>query len=255
MESYFNVSGRLALVTGSNRGLGRTLARGLAGSGAKVIIHGRDAKAVESTATELEKDFNTQVFSAVFDVTDVRAVKAGVQNIIEQIGVPDILVNNAGIQRRAPFAQFDFQDWDDVIATNLSSLFYVTRAFAPAFVQRESGKIINIGSVQSVAARQTIAPYSAAKGGVAMLTRGMTADLARFNIQVNTLSPGYFATDMNTALWQDPEFDAWLRERTPARRWGKEEELIGTLLYLSSPASDFVCGQNILVDGGMTSVV
>ena len=166
-----------------------------------------------------------------------------------------MLVNNAGLQRRAPFTEFDPADWDAVIATNLSSAFYVSRAISPAMKERGAGKIVNIGSVQSKLARQTIAPYSASKGGVVMLTQGMAADLARYNIQVNCISPGYFKTDMNTALWQDEKFNEWVETRTPAQRWGGLEELNGTLVYLCSDASNFVCGQNIFVDGGMTSVV
>ena len=170
-------------------------------------------------------------------------------------GTPDILVNNAGIQRRHPITEFPTDEWDAVINTNLSSVFYVTKPVAQRMVERGSGKVVMVGSVQSRLARQTIAPYCASKGGVAMFAQGLAADLSRYNIQVNTLSPGYFATEMNTDLWQDPEFDAWLKARTPAGRWGKFDELMGTLIYLSSEASNFVTGQNILVDGGMTSVV
>ena len=208
--SLFDVSDRLALVTGSSRGLGRSLATALARAGARVIVHGRDR---------------------------------------------DILVNNAGIQRRAPIHEFAVKDWDELMAANLSGVFYVTRFVAPAMVARGSGKIVNIASVQSRLARQTIAPYSAAKGGVAQLTAGMAADLARHGIQVNALSPGYFATEMNRDLVDDAEFTAWLTQRTPARRWGDFAELDGALLFLASDASSFVSGQNIFVDGGMTAVV
>ena len=169
--------------------------------------------------------------------------------------MPDILVNNAGIQRRAPFNEFEPADWDDIVAANLSSVFYVSQQVTRHMAERRSGKVVNIGSVQSMLARQTIAPYSATKGGVAMLTKGMAADLARFDIQVNAISPGYFATEMNKALVEDEAFNAWVVGRTPAQRWGRFDELVGTLLYLVSDASSFVSGQNIFVDGGMTSVV
>ena len=188
-------------------------------------------------------------------MTDAAAADAAITELIARVGVPDILVNNAGIQRRAPFAEFSVTDWDDVIATNLSSAFYVSRFIAPGMIARGSGKIINIASVQSALARQTIAPYSASKGGLAQLTRGMAADLARHGIQVNTLSPGYFATEMNAALVADEEFSAWVGRRTPAGRWGRVDELRGPLVFLASPASDFVSGQNLFVDGGMTAVV
>ncbi|OHV08410.1 glucose 1-dehydrogenase [Kushneria phosphatilytica] len=251
----FDISGRLALVTGSSRGLGNALARGLAEQGAKVIIHGRSRDTVDAAARDIANATGAEVSGVTFDVTDAEEVRSQLTALIEQHGVPDILVNNAGLQRRAPFTEFDPEDWDAVLATNLSSAFYVSRAITPAMAERGSGKVVNIGSVQSKLARQTIAPYGASKGGVVMLTQGMAADLARYNIQVNCISPGYFRTDMNTALWQDDDFNAWIEKRTPAARWGEVEELVGTLLYLCSNASSFVSGQNILVDGGMTSVV
>ena len=252
---FFDLTGRTALVTGSSRGLGRALAEGLADAGARVIVHGRDAEAIEAAADDLARRTGRRSETALFDVTDAAAVEAAVTALIERVGVPDILVNNAGIQRRAPIAEFAVSDWDDVIATNLSSAFYVSRFVAPGMIARGSGKIINIASVQSALARQTIAPYSASKGGLAQLTRGMAADLARHGIQVNTLSPGYFATEMNAALVADEEFSAWVGRRTPAGRWGRVDELRGPLVFLASPASDFVSGQNLFVDGGMTAVV
>jgi len=254
-SSLFDLTGRLALVTGSSRGLGRSLALALAEAGARVVVHGRDASTLGETQDLVEAATGTRPATTAFDVTDAAAVEAAVAELVAEHGVPDVLVNNAGVQKRAPFTEFAVEDWDAVVATNLSSVFYVSRFVAPGMVERGSGKIINIASVQSMLARQTIAPYSATKGGVAQLSRGMAADLARHDVQVNTLSPGYFATEMNTALWQDETFDAWLRQRTPAERWGRVEELAGTLIYLASSASDFVSGQNIFVDGGMTSVV
>lgn len=256
MSDLFSIKDKLALVTGSNRGLGYMLARGLSEAGAKVILHGRSEQKVADAAQKLAAETGNEVFTAVFDVTDPAATERGVAEIIEKYGVVDILVNNAGIQRRHPIAEFPADEWEDLITTNLSSAFYVTKPVAAAMIERGTGgKIVMIGSVQSKLARQTIAPYCASKGGLAMFTQGLTADLARYNIQVNQLSPGYFATEMNTALVEDKEFDAWLRARTPAGRWGDPAELIGTLIYLSSPASSFVTGQNILVDGGMTAVV
>ncbi|WP_110649023.1 glucose 1-dehydrogenase [Salinicola peritrichatus] len=255
MSSLFDIRDRLALVTGSTRGLGSALARGLAEHGARVILHGRRLEAVRQAADELAAETGAAVEAVAFDVTDAEAVKAAIEALVERHGVPDILVNNAGLQKRAPFNEFEPSDWDAVLATNLSSAFYVSRALSPAMSARGSGKIVNIGSVQSKLARQTIVPYAASKGGVALLTQGMAADLARYGIQVNCLSPGYFQTDMNQALWQDAEFNAWIEKRTPAARWGQLEELVGTLIYLGSDASNFVSGQNILVDGGMTSVV
>ncbi|MGM1016911.1 MAG: SDR family oxidoreductase [Actinomycetota bacterium] len=255
MSGLFDVSDRLALVTGSSRGLGRSLALALARAGARVIVHGRDADAVEETRAEAQALSGRVAVSVTFDVTDAAAVEAGVADLLARVGTPDILVNNAGVQRRAPIQDFAVSDWDDIIAANLSGVFYVSRFIAPAMIERGSGKIVNVASVQSLLARQTIAPYSASKGGVAQLTKGMAADLARHGIQVNALSPGYFATEMNRALVDDTDFTAWLTQRTPAQRWGDFAELDGALLFLTSDASSFVSGQNIFVDGGMTAVV
>ncbi|MCM2972370.1 SDR family oxidoreductase [Larsenimonas suaedae] len=253
--SLFDLEGRLALVTGSSRGLGNALARGLARHGVRVILHGRDQAQLDGEAQAISDETGVEVHTTSFDVTDSESVRTALDDLLERVGVPDILVNNAGLQRRAPFNEYDPADWDTVLASNLSSVFYVSRSLTPAMSERGSGKVVNLGSVQSKLARQTIAPYSASKGGVAMLTQGMAADLARFNIQVNCISPGYFKTDMNTALWQDPAFNDWVEARTPAQRWGSLDELLGTLIYLCSDASAFVSGQNIFVDGGMTSVV
>lgn len=255
MSALFDVRGRLALVTGSSRGLGRALALALADAGARVIVHGRDADAIARTAEETASRSGQEPASISFDVTDAGAVESAVARIVSDYGTPDILVNNAGLQRRAPFAEYPVEHWDALVASNLSSVFYVSRFLVPAMIERGSGKIVNIGSVQSLLARQTIAAYSATKGGVAQLTKGMAADLAGHNIQVNAISPGYFATEMNRALVEDEQFNSWLVNRTPAGRWGSFEELAGALLFFSSDASSFVSGQNLFVDGGMTAVV
>jgi gluconate 5-dehydrogenase len=255
MSELFDVTDRLALVTGSSRGLGRSLAMALARAGARLVVHGRDGAAVEDARREAEELSGRPAEAVTFDVTDAAAVETAITDLIARTGVPDILVNNAGVQRRAPFTQFAVSDWDDIVAANLSGVFYVARFVAPGMLARGSGKIVNIGSVQSQLARQSIAPYSATKGGVVQLTKGMAADLAGHGVQVNAISPGYFATEMNTALVEDEDFTNWLTQRTPARRWGDVSELNGALLFLCSDASSFVSGQNIFVDGGMTAVV
>lgn len=254
-HGLFDLSGRLALVTGSSRGLGNALARGLAEAGADLILHGRDLELLAREQAAIAEASGHRVEIVSFDVTDQEAAEAALADLLATHGTPDILVNNAGVQRRSPFNEFDPGDWDAVIRTNLSSAFYVSQPITRAMAERGSGKVVNIASVMSQLARQTIAPYGASKGGVLMLTKGMAADLARFNIQVNAISPGYFASEMNTALVQDATFDAWLRQRTPAQRWGEPRELVGALVFLASDASSFVSGQNIFVDGGLTAVV
>ncbi len=246
----FTVTNKLALVTGSTRGLGATLAQGLIDAGAKVIIHGTDSERAAQCAAKMGA-----AGSIGFRVDDPAAVAAGITEVLETFGTPDILVNNAGIQRRNPISDFTDSDWDEIIGVNLSGVFHVTRPIAAAMAKRGSGKIIMIGSVQSRLGRATIAPYCATKGGVAMFAQGLAAELSPKNVQVNTLSPGYFDTDLNAALVADPEFSAWVEKRTPAGRWGDPKELIGPLLFLSSDASAFVTGQNLAVDGGMTAVV
>ena len=259
--SLFDLTGRTALVTGSSRGIGRALAGGLLRAGARVVVHGRDREQAAATAAALAAEVGTEVgsqggvTSAAFDVTDRAAVDRGLAEIEAAWGALDVLVNNAGIQRRAPFLEFSAADWDDLIATNLTSAFGVSQRAARGMVERGTGKIINIGSVQSQLARPSIAPYGVTKGGIVMLTRGLCAELGPRGVQVNTLAPGYFATEMNQALVEDPGFTEWLVRRTPAGRWGRVEELVGALVFLASGASDFVNGQVLYVDGGMTAVV
>ena len=167
----------------------------------------------------------------------------------------DILVNNAGVQRRAPIAEFTDEDWNALVGTNLSSVFYLSRRVASGMIERGSGKIIQIGSVQSMLARPSIAAYSATKGAIVMLTKGLCADLAPHGIQVNAIAPGYFATELTQALVDDEQFSAWVATRTPAGRWGDTKDLVGSLVFLASGASAFVNGQTLFVDGGMTAVI
>jgi gluconate 5-dehydrogenase len=253
--SIFDLTGRTALVTGSSRGIGLALAKGLLQAGARVTIHGRNLDQVKASAADLTEQTGGETRASTFDVTDLDAVARGITEIERDWGTPDVLVNNAGIQRRAPFTEFTLRDWNDLVATNLTSAFLVSQRVARGMVQRGSGKIINIGSVQSQLARPGIAPYSATKGGIVMLTKGLCADLGPHGIQANALAPGYFATKLTQALVENEEFTRWVTTRTPAGRWGNVEDLVGGLVYLASPASDFVNGQVLYVDGGMTAVV
>jgi gluconate 5-dehydrogenase len=251
----FDLTGRTALVTGSSRGIGLALAQGLLEAGAKVVVHGRDRPRAEATAARLGEITGGETLVATFDITSSAEVDAGVAAIEAAWGAVDILVNNAGIQRRTPLLDFAEQDWHDLVATNLTSAFFVGQRVARGMAARGSGKIVNVGSVQSQLARPGIAPYSATKGGIVMLTKGMCADLAPLGIQANALAPGYFATELTSALVADEEFTAWVSARTPAGRWGEVDDLVGALVFLASSASDFVNGQVLYVDGGMTAVV
>lgn len=251
----FDISGQIALVTGSSRGIGRTLAQGLLEAGCVVVLNGRDSSTLARTSQELAELTDGAVLEEVFDVTDSAAVADGIARIEDRAGPIDILVNNTGVQHRSPLVDFADEDWYRLLNTNLTSAFLVGREAARRMIPRSRGKIINICSVQSEVVRPGIAPYSATKGGLKLLTKGMCADLAPSGIQVNGLGPGYFETELTKALVADEEFSAWVRSRTPAGRWGKVEDLIGALIFLSSPASDFVNGQLLYVDGGMLSVL
>jgi gluconate 5-dehydrogenase len=253
--TLFDLSGRTALVTGSSRGLGQAIARGLADAGASLVVNGTDAARVGAAAKALRESGHV-VHEAAFDVTDEAAVLRAFERL-DAAGVEiDILVNNAGIQLRKPLVDVSADDWNKVINTNLTSAFLVGREAARRMIARQrGGKIINIGSVTSELARATVAPYTTAKGGIKMLTRAMAAEWAEHDIQVNAIGPGYMLTEMNRALLDNPSFDAWVKGRTPARRWGRPDELIGTAVYLASAASGYVNGQMIYVDGGMLSVL
>jgi gluconate 5-dehydrogenase len=246
----FDIHGRAALVTGSSRGLGRALADGLIAAGCRVVLHGRDAETLERAAAAAGAAAHV-----AFDVTDGEAVAAGVAAAQAAVGPLDVLVNNAGLQHRAPLEAFPEEAWRRLLDANLTSAFLVGREVARGMLERGRGKIVNVCSIQSALARPGIAPYAASKGGLKMLTQGMCADWGPSGIQVNGLAPGYFATEMTRALVEDPDFDAWVRRRTPAARWGRPDELVGALLFLASPASDFVNGQILFVDGGMSAVV
>ena len=251
MQSVFDLSGKVALVTGAYRGLGFAIAQGLARAGASVVLNGRRIEAVEPAARALTAQ-SLKASTAIFDVTDRDAVRAAVTAIESEHGRIDVLVNNAGIQRRGALTDCSQQDWDAIIATNLTAPFVVSQAVLPGMIARKSGKIVHIASLMSEMARPSVVPYTAAKGGVRQLTRGMAVELAPHNIQVNAIAPGYFATEMNRALIDNAEFNAWVCKRTPAGRWGQPDELAGTAVFLASSASNYITGQLLIVDGGMS---
>ncbi len=250
--SLFELSGRRALVTGSSTGIGFALARGLAAAGARVVLNARSALRLSEAAETLRSE-GADVVTSLFDVTDATAVQEGVDRFEAEEGAIDILVNNAGMQHRAPLEEFPVEAFERLMRTNVSSAFYVGQAVARHMIARKAGKIINIASVQSMLARPGIAPYTATKGAVANLTKGMATDWAKYGLNCNAIAPGYFDTPLNAALVADPEFSAWLEKRTPAGRWGKVEELVGACVFLSSDAASFVNGHTLYVDGGITA--
>lgn len=250
----FDLSGRTALVTGSSTGIGFAIAGGLASAGARVVLNGRDKARLERAVAQLREQ-GADVHAASFDVTDGAAVGAAIERVERELGAVDILVNNAGMTRRAPLEQFEEKHWHEIMACNVDSVFLVGQAVARRMIPRKRGKIINICSVQSELGRPHIAPYAASKGAVKMLTKGMAIDWGPHGIQVNGLGPGYFKTELTQALVDNAEFSAWLVNRTPSRRWGAVEDLLGAAVFLASPASDFVNGHILYVDGGVTATL
>ena len=245
----FNLTGRRALITGSSQGIGFALAKGLLAAGAEVILNGRDKDKLSQAASTLAGDTH----ELCFDATDHDAVRDAIDTFEAEVGAIDILVNNAGMQHRAPLEDFPKDAFERLMQTNIASVFHVGQACARHMIERKQGKIINIASVQTALARPGIAPYTMTKGAVANLTKGMATDWAQHGLQCNGLAPGYFDTPLNAALVADPEFSKWLEKRTPAGRWGKVEELVGTCIFLASDASSFVNGTTIFVDGGITA--
>jgi gluconate 5-dehydrogenase len=250
----FRLDGKVALVTGSSGGIGFALARGLARAGAVVIINGRDRARVAQAAARL-RDEQLIARECAFDVTQPDVVDLMVAHLERDVGAIDVLVNNAGVQRRMPLEDFPVETWKEITAINLDSVFFVSQAVGKRMIPRKRGAIINICSVMSELGRPTIVPYTATKGAVKMMTKGMAAEWGKHGIRVNGIGPGYFRTEMNTALAQNEAFSKWVAGRTPLGRWGEVDELVGAALFLASDASSFVTGHVLMVDGGMTSAV
>lgn len=248
----FELTGRTALITGSSQGIGYALARGLARAGAAVILNGRDTSKLKDAALRLAEE-GTIVHQLAFDAVDHGAVAAAVDRFEADIGGIDICVNNAGMQHRAPLEEFEPAAFEKLLQTNITTVFNVGQAVARHMIRRGRGKIINIASVQTALARPSIAPYTATKGAVGNLTKGMATDWAKYGLQCNAIAPGYFDTPLNAALVDDAEFSAWLKKRTPAGRWGNVDELAGACIFLASDASSFVNGHILYVDGGITA--
>ena len=251
-SGLFNLNGKRALITGSSQGIGFALAKGLAAEGVEIVLNGRNAEKLASAAKTLETD-GVKIHQLAFDATDHNAVREAIDGFESASGAIDILVNNAGMQHRTALQDFPPEAFEQLLQTNIASVFHVGQAVARHMIGRERGKIINIASVQSALARPGIAPYTATKGAVTNLTKGMATDWAKHGLQCNAIAPGYFDTPLNAALVADPEFSAWLTNRTPAGRWGQVEELVGACIFLASDASSFVNGHTLYVDGGITA--
>jgi gluconate 5-dehydrogenase len=250
----FDLEGKTALVTGSTRSLGLAVALALGQAGADIIVNGRtDDTIAKAVAALVGKGVNA--VGCRFDVTDPGETERAIGSLMAKGHTVNVLVNNAGVQIRKPFLEFAAEDWRTILDTHLMGAVAVSRAVLPQMVERQAGKIINICSLQSELGRPTIAPYTTAKGALRMLTRALASEFARHNIQVNGIGPGYFTTEMNRNLYEDPEFDAFVKKRTPANRWGRPEELGGAAVFLASAASDFVNGQILFVDGGLLASV
>ena len=248
----FDLSGRTALITGGGSGLGFAMAQGLAEVGALVVLNGRTAAKLDAAADRL-RTLGLRAETVVFDVADSADVNRGVAALGARVGAIDVLVNNAGVQHRTPIEDFTDADWQRVMATNLDAPFFMARALIPQMKARGRGKIVNICSLMSSLARPTTVPYQVSKGGIAMLTRGLAVELAPHGIQVNGIAPGFFRTEMNAALTNNPEFSSWVEKRTPAARWADPAELAGAAVFLASDAASFVTGQILYVDGGFTA--
>ena len=250
----FDLTGRRAFITGSSRGIGLAYAYAVAEAGASVVLNSRKAEDVEKAVAEM-RAAGFDATGMAFDVTDPEAVEDNVARIEADAGPIDILFNNAGIQRRHPLAEFPIETWRELMAINLDAVFFVGQAVAKRMIPRGRGKIINTASLGSEIARETIGPYNTSKGAVKMLTKAMCVEWAKHNIQANGIGPGYFKTELNIALTGDPAFDAFVKRRTPAGRWGELDELKGVAVFLAAPASDFVNGQILYVDGGVLSAM
>ena len=254
VQELFSLEGKIALVTGSYQGLGLILARGLAQAGATVVLNGRSPEKLDKALKQLTEEGLT-VRGYAFDVTNSDQIQAAIPKIEEEVGPIDILVNNAGVQRRGPLDEIEESAWREVLDTNVTGVFLVTKYVVKGMIARNAGKIINIGSLQSEISRNTIAPYAASKGGLKMLTKGMATDWGKYNIQCNGIGPGYYLSEMTQPLADDPKFDHWLKARTPMGRWGDQTELVGAAIFLASTASSFVNGHMLYVDGGILATI
>ncbi|MGI6739533.1 MAG: SDR family oxidoreductase [Christensenellales bacterium] len=249
IQSLFSVAGKIVFVTGSGRGIGLAIAKGYIAAGAKVVLNNTRSDVLEELVAHLRSQ-GGDVYGYSFDVSNEQEVLRYIDKIEQEVGPIDVLFNNAGIQRRAPLDQMTLNEWQDVLNVNLTSAFLVGQAVAKKMIPRGTGKIINVLSLNAELARTNIANYAASKGGLKMLTKAMATEWGPHGITANGLGPGYISTDMTRVLEQDPAFDSWVKSEVPLARWGKPEDLVGTAIFLGSPASDYINGFTVYVDGG-----
>jgi gluconate 5-dehydrogenase len=256
MLEQFSLKGRVALITGGTHGLGMAMAIGLGKAGARLVINGHSSQEKIDRALEAYRREGIEAYGYLFDVTDEKAVDRQVDQIESDVGPIDILVNNAGIIKRIPLVDMSLADWEQVIRTDLTGVFIVSRQVVKGMIERGEGKIINICSMMSELGRNTVGAYAAAKGGLKMLTRNMATEWAPHNIQVNGIGPGYFATSQTAPIRVEGHpFNDFIVQRTPAGRWGDPADLAGAAVFLASSASNFVNGQIIYVDGGILATI
>tara|TARA_B100000925_G_scaffold73440_1_gene51468 strand:+ start:424 stop:1215 length:792 start_codon:yes stop_codon:yes gene_type:complete len=254
--SLFDLTGKVALVTGATHGLGMAMAKGIGRAGATLIINGNSSNEKIDKAVAIFKSEGIKAFGYRFDVTNEDQVQKAIARIENEVGIIDILINNAGIIKRTPLLDMEVTDFEQVIKVDLVSPFIVSKAVVKGMIKRKSGKIINICSMMSELARNTVGAYAAAKGGLKMLTQNMCVEWAPYNIQVNGIGPGYFATEQTKPIRVEGHpFNEFIVNRTPAGMWGDPDELQGAAVFLSSKASDFVNGQILYVDGGILATI
>ncbi|HEX5057477.1 MAG TPA: gluconate 5-dehydrogenase [Gammaproteobacteria bacterium] len=252
----FDLTGKRALVTGATHGLGMAMAKGLASAGATLIINGHSSQEKINAAVQEYRKDGYKAHGYRFNVTDEAEATAAVERIEREVGPIDILVNNAGIIKRMPLLEMALAEWREVIETDLTGVFVMTKPVAKRMVERRAGKIINICSMMSELGRNSVGAYAAAKGGLKMLTRNMATEWAKYNLQVNGIGPGYFATSQTAPIRVDGHpFNEFIINRTPAGRWGDPDDLRGATIFLASKASDFVTGQIVYVDGGILATI
>ncbi|MBQ4805800.1 gluconate 5-dehydrogenase [Aquimarina sp. MMG015] len=254
--SLFDVKDKNALITGSTHGLGMAMAKGLGLAGAKIIVNGNSSQEKINNAVDSYKELGIDARGYKFDVTNEEEVKNAIKQIEEEVGPIHILINNAGIIKRTPLEKMEVSDFKEVIDVDLVSPFIVSKHVVQGMIERKSGKIINICSMMSELGRNTVGAYAAAKGGLKMLTQNMATEWAKYNIQVNGIGPGYFATEQTAPIRIDGHpFNDFIINRTPAAKWGDPSDLAGTAIFLASKASDFVNGHILYVDGGILATI